>query len=117
MHYFVENMKKDAIGLIFFGIYREEHQLIIFYLKMHCIKQDLTKKKIYRMTKNGFAKNLRKKVTSLDWKVAKRDVENFLRPEERKFVESWSKEFFQKEVDKIELVRSLPHSATNLDLL
>lgn len=45
-----------------------------------------------------------KKIAAVDWKMARRDVENFLRPEERKFVENWSKELFQKQIEKIDLV-------------
>lgn len=44
-----------------------------------------------------------KKISKLNWKMAKYDVENFLRSEERKFVENWSKEFFQKQIEKIEI--------------
>lgn len=54
--------------------------------------------------KKWLYEELEKKIDALDWKIAKRDVENFLRPEERKFVESWSKELFQKQIEKIELV-------------
>lgn len=45
-----------------------------------------------------------KKISNLDWKAAKRDVENFLRPEERKFVENWSRELFQSQIEKIEFI-------------
>ena len=55
-------------------------------------------------SKRWFHEELEKKINALDWKAAKRDVENFLRPEERKFVENWSKELFQKQIEKIELV-------------
>lgn len=44
------------------------------------------------------------KISAIDWKSAKRDVENFLRSEQRKFVENWSKELFQKQIKKIELI-------------
>ncbi len=57
-------------------------------------------------SKEWLCKELEKKVSDVDWKSAKRDVENFLRSEERKFVENWSKEFFQKQIEKIELVVS-----------
>lgn len=43
-----------------------------------------------------------KKIAALDWKAARRDVENFLRLEERKFVENWSFELFQKQIKKLE---------------
>jgi len=46
----------------------------------------------------------KKKIMKLDWELAKRDVENFLKPNERKFVKNWSGEFFQKQIEKIELI-------------
>ena len=46
-----------------------------------------------------------KKINSMDWKVARRDVENFLRPEDRKFVENWGKELFLQQIEKIELTK------------
>ena len=49
---------------------------------------------------------LGKKIASIDWKAAKRDVENFLRPEEKKFVENWSEELYQMQIEKIELILS-----------
>jgi predicted nucleotidyltransferase component of viral defense system len=53
--------------------------------------------------KKWLHKEFEKKITSLDWKAAKHDVENFLRPEERKFVEHWSKELFLEQIVKIEM--------------
>ncbi len=55
-------------------------------------------------SKKWLFEEFEKKVSTLDWKSAKRDVENFLRPEERKFVENWSRELFQKQIEKIEVV-------------
>ncbi len=55
-------------------------------------------------SKKWLCEAFEKKVSALDWKSARRDVENFLRPEERKFVENWSRELFQKQIEKIELV-------------
>jgi predicted nucleotidyltransferase component of viral defense system len=54
-------------------------------------------------SKKWLCKEFEKKIAMLDWKAAKRDVENFLRPGERKFVENWSKELFQKQIEKIDL--------------
>jgi hypothetical protein len=47
---------------------------------------------------------LEKKIASLDWQAARRDVETFLHPEDRKFVEHWSRELFQSQINKIELM-------------
>lgn len=46
---------------------------------------------------------LKKKVTAIDWRLARRDVENFLHTEERKLVENWSREFFLSQIEKVEL--------------
>jgi hypothetical protein len=54
--------------------------------------------------KKWLCKELETKIAAMDWKAAKRDVENFLRLEERRFVENWSKEFFQKLIEKVEFV-------------
>jgi predicted nucleotidyltransferase component of viral defense system len=54
-------------------------------------------------SKKWVHEEFKKKIASVDWKIAKRDVENFLRMKERKFVENWSEEFFLKQVDKIEV--------------
>ncbi|HEV3270218.1 MAG TPA: nucleotidyl transferase AbiEii/AbiGii toxin family protein [Candidatus Rhabdochlamydia sp.] len=55
-------------------------------------------------SKKWLYKEFKKKIAAMDWKIAQRDVENFLRLEERKFVENWNAEFFQKQIKKIELV-------------
>ncbi len=44
------------------------------------------------------------KINEVDWKAAIRDVENFLRPEEKKFVKNWNRELFQQQIEKIELI-------------
>lgn len=54
--------------------------------------------------KKWLLEEFEKKISSLDWKIAKRDVENFLRPEERKFVENWNKELFISQIKKLELI-------------
>ena len=63
---------------------------------MHSISPDHTKK--------WLQEEFTKKVVSIDWKAARRDVENFLSPSQRKFVESWNMKFFQKQIEKIEFV-------------
>ncbi len=55
-------------------------------------------------SKKWLYEEFEKKISTVDWKSARRDVENFVQPEERKFVENWSREFFQKQIEKIELV-------------
>lgn len=46
---------------------------------------------------------LEDKVVKTDWKVARRDVENFLSANERKFVESWSKDLFINQIKSIKV--------------
>lgn len=53
--------------------------------------------------RNWLQDQLEKKVFSIDWKAARRDVENFLRAEERKYVENWSYELFQNQIKQIEV--------------
>ncbi len=42
-------------------------------------------------SKKWLYEEFEKKILALDWKLARRDIENFLRSEDRKFVENWSK--------------------------
>lgn len=55
-------------------------------------------------SKKWLQEEFTKKIASIDWKAARHDVENFLSSSQRKFVENWSTEFFQKQIEKIELV-------------
>lgn len=54
-------------------------------------------------TKKWLHEEFERKIFALNWKSARHDVENFLGPQERKFVENWSSEFFQTQIKKIEL--------------
>lgn len=54
-------------------------------------------------SKKWLQEEFEKKIGSIDWKAARRDVENFLQPEERRFVENWSAQLFQSQIEKIEL--------------
>jgi len=60
------------------------------------------KGQILPYSKKWLQEQFEKKIASLDWKAAQRDVENFLRLEERKFIENWSAELFQSQLEKIE---------------
>lgn len=57
-------------------------------------------------SKKWLVEAFRKKIIETDWRVAKRDVEYFLRQEERRFVEHWSKELFEAQIEKMELILS-----------
>lgn len=47
---------------------------------------------------------LEKKISNIDWNLAKRDTENFLRIEERRFIENWNRELFLAQMKKIALI-------------
>jgi len=57
-------------------------------------------------SKKWLLESLESKITSMDWKKAQHDVENFLRLEERKFVENWNQELFLQQLKKINLTES-----------
>lgn len=44
-----------------------------------------------------------KKIKSIDWKIARLDVENFLTSEDRKFVSSWNEELFLNQLNKLQI--------------
>lgn len=48
-------------------------------------------------------RELENKVLKTDWKVARRDVENFLSLNDRKFVEAWGTELFLKQISQIKV--------------
>lgn len=54
--------------------------------------------------KEWLQEEFKKKISNIDWKAARRDIGNFLQPEERKYVENWNNELFQKQIEKIELI-------------
>jgi predicted nucleotidyltransferase component of viral defense system len=53
------------------------------------------------ITQKWFLGELRNKINMIDWAVAKRDVEKFLRPREMFSLEAWSKEFFISRLEKL----------------
>ncbi|VHO03924.1 nucleotidyl transferase AbiEii/AbiGii toxin family protein [Candidatus Rhabdochlamydia sp. T3358] len=75
-----------------------------FLLKNALYQAGPYKKKDIPCNKKWLYKEFEKKIASVNWKLAQRDVENFLRLEDRKFVENWNAEFFQKQIEKIKLV-------------
>jgi predicted nucleotidyltransferase component of viral defense system len=54
--------------------------------------------------KQWLCEELTKKINTIDWSTARRDVENFLRSEERKFTASWSKDLFLAQLKRIEFI-------------
>lgn len=62
------------------------------------------KRKDIPYNKKWLHKEFKEKMAAVNWKLAQSDVENFLQPKDRKFVENWNAEFFQKQIEKIELV-------------
>jgi len=86
----------------------------LWYLsKKSTINSNLLKSALYQigpykemdisLNEKWLQEELRKKIADLDWKTAQRDVENFLRPEERKFIDSWSKDLFLTQIPKVML--------------
>jgi predicted nucleotidyltransferase component of viral defense system len=55
------------------------------------------------LTKKWLLEEFEKKINSLDWKAARRDVENFLKEEDRKFINQWGAELFQSQLKNIEI--------------
>lgn len=54
------------------------------------------------MNSELFLKELRNKISNIDWDMAKKDVQRFLRPRELPALDVWSKEFFLSRADKLE---------------
>lgn len=65
------------------------------------------KEKIISCDKEWLIQELKRKVGSINWKAAKLDIENFLRQEERRFVDHWGAELFTSQLSKIKLLKSL----------
>jgi hypothetical protein len=53
--------------------------------------------------KNWIIKEFEKKISSIDWKSARLDVENFLTMEDKKFVTYWSESLFLSQLEKIQI--------------
>lgn len=53
------------------------------------------------VTPEWYLENLKDKIKSIDWQVAKNDVQRFLRPQELPTLDVWSKDFFLSRVDKL----------------
>jgi predicted nucleotidyltransferase component of viral defense system len=54
-----------------------------------------------KVTPEWVIKELRVKINSIDWDVAKKDVSRFLRPRELSTLDLWSKDFFESRIDKL----------------
>lgn len=55
-----------------------------------------------QVNKSWVIQNLQQKMTEIDWKVARLDVESFLKASDQKYVQSWSGEFFISMLKKLE---------------
>ena len=60
------------------------------------------KGKQLNINKAWLIENLRLKIDEIDWKIVRLDVEAFLKSENRKYIENWSKELFYEMLKKIE---------------
>lgn len=55
-------------------------------------------------SKKWLQNEFEKKIASFNWQAARRDVEAFLLPEDKKFVENWNQQLFLSQIDKMEPV-------------
>ena len=75
-------------------------------INQHLLKNALFQSGPYQgqdidMSLEWLQEEFRKKVDSLDWKVAIKDVENFLKPEDRRFVLGWSTQLFHSQIKNL----------------
>ncbi|MFZ4099714.1 MAG: nucleotidyl transferase AbiEii/AbiGii toxin family protein [Chlamydiia bacterium] len=56
------------------------------------------------LEKEWFLGELERRITVADWKAARRDVENFLRSEDRRFVENWNSEVFKQQLERLNIL-------------
>ena len=59
------------------------------------------REKSVKVTPNWFREEVGKKIQSIDWKNAVRDVSRFLRSHEKEGLELWCQDFFLKKTDKL----------------
>lgn len=69
-------------------------ELNFLNLQNALIQQGPWKGKTLHIDKNWVKENLRKKIETIDWVVAKRDVQPFLRPQQLRSIDLWNDEFF-----------------------
>lgn len=72
------------------------------YLSKACTQQGQWKGENLSIDKSWYLEKMREKITSLDWKAAKADVERFLRPSALPSLELWGQEFFLDRLQKME---------------
>jgi predicted nucleotidyltransferase component of viral defense system len=56
-----------------------------------------------KVTPEWIIKELRDKINTIDWSVAKKDVSRFLKPRELSTLDLWSSDFFESRLDKLSL--------------
>ena len=52
--------------------------------------------------KNWVINSLQRKIDEIDWQIVRLDIEAFLKPEDRRYVENWNKELFLSILKKLE---------------
>ncbi len=76
-------------------------QINYTFLTNACKQQGSWKGQDLQVTKEWILKEVTKKIESIDWEEAKKDVARFLRPAALKSLEVWSREFFLDRVEKL----------------
>lgn len=76
-------------------------QLNYLYLANGCQQSGLWKREEPMATKEWYLEAMTKKIKSIDWEEAKKDVARFLKPNALKSLEVWSQEFFLDRIQKL----------------
>ncbi|MGA8164465.1 MAG: nucleotidyl transferase AbiEii/AbiGii toxin family protein [Waddliaceae bacterium] len=71
------------------------------FLENALVQHGPWKEKPLAIDKDWVKEALDEKVRSIDWKAAKADVENLLRPQELRTLELWNADFFHRYVNKL----------------
>jgi len=57
--------------------------------------------RILEISQTWLKEAMREKILALDWDKARRDIENFLSLEDRRFVANWNREFFLSQIEQL----------------
>lgn len=76
------------------------------FLSSACEQNGPWKGQALRIDREWYLKEMKKKIASVDWQEAKREVSPFLKQEELSHLEIWSKKFFLDRLEKLRLESS-----------
>lgn len=77
-------------------------QINYSFLASACGQQGAWKGENLKVTKSWYLREVTKRIKTIDWEEAKKDVARFLRPSALKSLGVWSREFFLDRVQKLE---------------